>query len=150
MRKILIIIFETQTNQLAVMMTSLYKEYGVGSDCKHAIKESFWSCYCFFKFFLAIMIKIGLFLVKTYNILYFLKQEFFTLVTCRTFMYQLKYHHQNRDYHIFHCHHRKAYNNKGIILRSGQSGREQLCQGLSLSWGSRELYRGRGPKHLPS
>ena len=81
------------------------------------------------------------------HIVIFLKQEFFTLVTCRTFMYQLKYHHQNRDYHIFHCHHRKA------LITTTQASSSDLvkvvCQGLSWSWGSRELYRGRGQNICP-
>ena len=75
----------------------------------------------------------------------FLRQEYFTLVTCRTFMYQLKHHNQNRDYHIFHCHHRKAYNNIGIILRSGQSG----LLGFELELGLKGVVSGEGPKHLP-
>ena len=79
------------------------------------------------------------------HIVTFLRQEYFTLVSCRTFMYQLKYHHQNRDYHIFYCHHRKAYNNKGIILRSGQSG----LLGFELELGLKGVVSGEGPKHLP-
>ena len=57
-------------------------------------------------------------------------------------MYKLKHHNKNRDYHIFHCHHRKA------LITTTQASSSDLvkvvCQGLSWSWGSRELYRGRG------